>query len=156
MAPPKGNKVWLARSSHGPKPKFAGPEPLAAACQEYFEWVEANPLWEAKAFHYQGEVTIEKLPKMRAMTIGSLCMFLDITFETWSTWRTERDDLSEVITNVEQAIREQKFAGAAADLLNSNIIARDLGLVDKSKIDQYLTVDGIDVTFHSAAKTERG
>lgn len=155
MAPPKGNKFWMARSSHGAKPKFEGPEPLAAACQEYFEWVEDNPLWEAKAFAYQGVVTVEKLPKMRAMTIGSLCMFLDITFETWCTWRTERDDLSDVITNVEQAIREQKFAGAAADLLNANIIARDLGLVDKSKIDQDIKVEGIEVTFHSAPKTER-
>jgi hypothetical protein len=32
---------------------------------------------------------------------------------------------------VEEIIRTQKFEGASADLLNPNIIARDLGLADK-------------------------
>ena len=56
MAAPKGNQFWKARRSHGPKPKFANPDDLWAACVEYFEWVEDNPLWAAKAFAYQGEV----------------------------------------------------------------------------------------------------
>lgn len=50
MAAPKGNRFWEARSSHGRNPKFESPEALWAACCEYFEWVEANPLWEMKAF----------------------------------------------------------------------------------------------------------
>ena len=32
------------------------------------------------------------------------------------------------------AIREQKFVGAAADFLNASIISRDLGLADKREI----------------------
>lgn len=47
MAAPKGNRFWEARSSHGRNPKFESPEALWAACCEYFEWVEANPLPEA-------------------------------------------------------------------------------------------------------------
>jgi hypothetical protein len=31
-------------------------------------------------------------------------------------------------------ILDQKFTGAAADLLNPNIIARDLGLTDKKEV----------------------
>ena len=34
---------------------------------------------------------------------------------------------------MEQIIRTQKFEGAAAELLNPNIIARDLGLADRSE-----------------------
>jgi hypothetical protein len=34
---------------------------------------------------------------------------------------------------------EQKFSGAAAGLLNPNIIARDLGLADKSEIASTIT-----------------
>lgn len=34
----------------------------------------------------------------------------------------------------EEIIRRQKFEGAAADLFNPNIIARDLGLADKSEL----------------------
>lgn len=127
-----GNRFWEARSSAGPKPKFADPESLWDACVEYFEWVEDNPLWEIKAFAYQGTVTQKPVPKMRAMTIGGMCLFLDISHDTWIEWRSSRPDLSEVIARAEAVIRDQKFGGAAADLLNANIIARDLGLADKS------------------------
>lgn len=129
-----GNRFWEARSSAGPNPKFDGPEKLMAACLEYFQWVEENPLFEGKAFSYEGAVTIASVPKMRAMTIGGLCLFLDIARSTWDEWRKSRPDLSEVITRVEAAIYEQKFTGAAADLLNPNIIARDLGLADKRQL----------------------
>jgi hypothetical protein len=40
----------------------------------------------------------------------------------------------QVTTRVDEIIRTQKFQGAAADLLNPNIIARDLGLSEKSEI----------------------
>jgi hypothetical protein len=132
MAAPVGNRFWELRSSHGRKPTFANPDDLWAACVEYFEWVEDNPLSEAKAFAYQGEVTIATLPKMRAMTIGGLCLFLDISQQAWSEYR-DREGFGEVTTRVEDVIRNQKFTGAAADLLNANIIARDLGLADKSE-----------------------
>lgn len=128
-----GNRFWEARSSAGPKPKFDGPDQLWAAVAEYFEWNEANPLWEAKAFAFQGSVTIEKLPKLRAMTLAGLCQFLDVTMSTWDEWRDSRPDLSEVIARAEGFIRRQKFEGASAELLNPNIIARDLGLADKNE-----------------------
>lgn len=133
MAAPKGNQFWKARSSHGRNPIFESPDQLWAACQEYFQWVEDNPLYEAKAFAYQGTVTVQDLPKMRAMTIEGLCIFLDIATKTWGLYR-EREDFIPVVTRVEDIIRQQKFSGAAADLLNANIIARDLGLADKSEL----------------------
>jgi len=129
-----GNRIWEARSTAGPKPKFAGPDELWAACVEYFEWANDNPLYEAKPFHHQGAVTVANLPKMRALTIGAMCVFLDVTHDTWIEWRNTRSDLSEVIARVEAIIRAQKFEGAAADLLNANIIARDLGLADRSEL----------------------
>ena len=57
MAAPKGNQFWKARSSHGRKPIFPTPDALWEACQEYFQWVEDNPLKETRPFAYQGEVT---------------------------------------------------------------------------------------------------
>ncbi|CAN7686478.1 DNA-packaging protein [Rhizobium sp. LjRoot30] len=128
-----GNRFWEVRSSHGAKPKFKKPDILWDACCEYFQWVEDNPLYEDKAFAYQGAVTHEPVAKMRAMTLAGLCSFLDISTETWGQWRKSRPDLSEVISKVENIIYQQKFAGAAADLLNANIIARDLGLADKQE-----------------------
>lgn len=132
MAAPKGNQFWKARSSHGRKPIFPDPETLEAACEEYFEWVEANPLWEDKVTSWQGINKHEPIAKMRAMTLDGLWLFLDIGKQTWYDYAA-RKEFSDVITRVEKAIRSQKFAGAAADLLNANIIARDLGLADKQE-----------------------
>lgn len=134
MAAPKGNRFWEARSSHGRTPKFESPEQLWSACCEYFQWVEDHPLWEMKAFAFQGVVTQEPIAKMRAMTLTGLTLFLDITLETWRMYRS-RNDLSEVTTRAEQVIYDQKFSGAAADLLNANIIARDLGLKEQSQVE---------------------
>ena len=133
MASPVGNQFWKARSKHGRDRLFASSELLWEACCEYFEWVEANPLYEMKAFAYQGVVVQEPVAKMRAMTIGGLCIFLDIDEVTWRRWR-EVEDFCTVVSRAEQIIYQQKFTGAAADLLNPNIIARDLGLADKQDV----------------------
>lgn len=133
MAAPAGNQFWKVRSSHGRQPIFADPEQLWEACVEYFDWVEANPLWEDKVFAYQGDLMHEPSAKMRAMTISGLCIFLDIARSTWDEYRG-RDGFSDITTRVDDVIRTQKFEGASADLLNPNIIARDLGLADKSEL----------------------
>lgn len=132
MAAPKGNQFWRARSSHGRKPIFRDPEVLWTACAEYFDWVEANPLYEDRLVTFQGSATHEPVAKMRAMTLDGLCMFLDIDDETWRDYR-KRQDFVGVCTLAEKTIRAQKFSGAAADLLNANIIARDLGLAERQE-----------------------
>ena len=131
-AAPVGNRFWEARSSHGRKPIFASPEALWASCHEYMVWVEENPLLEDRLVTFQGAATHEPVAKMRAMTIGGLCIFLDIDRTTWLEYG-RREGFSKVTREIEEIIRDQKFTGAAADLLNSNIIARDLGLADKSE-----------------------
>lgn len=132
MAAPKQNQFWKARTKHGRDKLFASAETLWEACQEYFQWVEENPLPEEKLFAYQGDITRETISKMRAMTIDGLSIFLDIDDSTWQRWR-EDEDFCGVVAKADKIIRSQKFAGAAADLLNPNIIARDLGLVDKKE-----------------------
>lgn len=131
-AAPEGNKFWLLRSSHGRNPIFPSPDALWAACCEYFEWVEANPLWESRLASDKGQPIAVPMPKMRAMTIQGLCLFLDISDETWANYKANKDFVG-IVTRAEKVIYSQKFAGAAADLLNANIIARDLGLADKKE-----------------------
>ena len=133
MAAPKGNRFWEVRSTHGRKPQFETPEILEEACMEYLQWVEDNPLEEERVFHHQGAITRTKVSKMRAMTIEGLCLFLDINDQTWRNYKARKEYLG-VVSRVERAMRTQKFTGAAADLLNPNIIARDLGLADKSEL----------------------
>lgn len=139
MAAPIGNKFWEVRSSHGRNPKFESPEHLWSAAVEYFEWVEENPLSEAKLFKVKDkdggdEIIQETVSKMRAMTLNGLHLFLGITKQTWANYK-EREDFLDVTSTIDNVIHDQKFSGAAADLLNANIIARDLGLKDKTETE---------------------
>jgi len=127
MPAPKGNEFWKARTSTGRKPKFESPDQLWELCCAYFEWVEANPLKEEKIFTYQGKIIRGTLNKMRPMTFFGLCLFLKIRFVTWKNYK-KREDFLHITTRVERIIWDQKFVGAAANLLNPNIIARELGL----------------------------
>jgi len=129
-----GHRFWEARSSHGRNPKFETADALWLACCEYFEWVETNPLYKDQLVTFQGTATHEPVAQMRAMTISGLCLFIDIDFTTWQAWKKTRSDLSNIIGRAEAVIYQQKFAGAAADLLNANIISRELGLADKSEL----------------------
>ena len=133
MGAPKGNQFWRARSKHGRDKIFKTPEMLWDACCEYFDWIEANPLEADTVNFYQGKAIHEPIKKMRAMTITGLCLFLGVDDTTWREYRAQKD-FSTIIMDVEKIIYNQKFQGASADLLNANIIARDLGLKDKQDI----------------------
>ena len=128
-----GNQFWQARSSHGRNPIFKDAQELWGACVEYFEWVKANPLQEVRGFAFRGKVAKENFPKLRAMSLDGLCLFLGVARQTWQNYRQQTDFLA-ITTQVEAAIRTQKFEGASAELLNASIIARDLGMVDKREL----------------------
>jgi len=130
MPAPKGNKFWEIRTRHGRKKIFSNPTFLWKQCKQYFLWCEENPLFEHKVFHAQGQITHTKVPKLRAYTIGGLCIYLNITTRTWNGYKKDIDFFP-ILSHIESVIYNQKFTAASADLLNANIIARDLGLADK-------------------------
>jgi hypothetical protein len=133
MAAPKGNRFWEARSSHGRKPIWDNPQELYDACVEYFEWVEANPLWETKPMIVNGEVYDAPTAKMRAMTIEGLCVFLGIARPTWDEYK-HKQDFSYIVSLVNNTMYEQKLTGAASGLLVATIIQRELGLKEASSV----------------------
>lgn len=145
MAAPKGNQFWKLRSKHGRDKLFATPQLLWEAACEYFEWCESHPLMETKGFAYQGVVTKEEFPKMRAMTLSQLCFYLNCNEAYFRTFKAQlpegEEDFNTIIKEIEQIIYNQKFQGASADLLNANIIARDLGLSDKATIEQNTIIE---------------
>lgn len=130
MAAPKGNRFWEMRSKHGRDKMFADPNVLWESACEYFAYCEDTPLLEHD-FVGKDAIEVDK-NKMRAFTWEGLELFLDI--HSLRDYKTNPDykDFSQVITRIEKVIYTQKFTGAAAGLLNPNIIARDLGLKDKT------------------------
>ena len=133
----KGNEYYKLRSKDGRDKIFETPEALLDACNEYFSWCLSNPLLETvvqkiKVNRDEEQIRLIEVPKMRAFTIQGLCNYIDISVDGFKLYEG-REDFIGVTTRVRQIIYNQKFEGAASGFLNANIIARDLGLVDKSE-----------------------
>lgn len=137
MAAPKGNQFWKLRSEHGRDYLFATPELLEKEISAYFNWVDAHPWYKVEAVK-SGDMagSLIKIPTQRPYTLSGLCIYLNASESYWKSFR-KTDGLSEdflsIISRTEEIIRTQKFEGAAVGAFNANIIARDLGLVDKTE-----------------------
>ncbi len=120
----------------GGKHIFLEPEELLKAAVDYFEWAEAHPLKEDQIFQYKGEIVRAKKSKVRVFTKAGLATHLGIPVKRLDQYKDRSDERwAEVIELIEQVIYQQKFENAAASLLNASIIARDLGLADKTEND---------------------
>lgn len=136
---PKGSKYYLLRKKDGRDKIFPTPESLWKACCEYFEWVENNPLKEERAFSTKVGIRKVKINKKRAMTLAGLRVHLGIS-ETGYQGYQKRDEYKWVTNAVRDIMYSQKFEGAAAGMLNGNIIARELGLADKQEFSGGVSV----------------
>ena len=130
MGAPTENQFWRLRKDMTEDGRKLSVEQVADKAQEYIDYCRENPLIE---IDFKGkDADRVELPKMRAMTLTGLYVHLGITSETWCQWRKDKK-YSDIITRIENIFYTQKFEGAAAGFLNPNIIARDLGLVDKQE-----------------------
>lgn len=124
---------------HTTRPFAYDPKELWERCCQYFDWLEEHPLQEEKAFMYQGEVIHADERKMRAPTVQGLTAFLGVHRGTWARWKeSPHPGIQEVVQRADDIMHDYKFTGAAAGLLNSALIMRDLGLregVDHSSAD---------------------
>lgn len=136
MDTPKPEQLWQIADRHrktGRPPVFESPDAMWQAALAYFRWSDENPLYAYKTYCQQGEIITAPEPRMRAYTIGGFRLHSGICQQTWNNYQAN-PEFFEVTKKIEEAIRTQKFTGAAADLLNANIIARDLGLADKKDL----------------------
>lgn len=131
----KGNRFWELRAKHGRDAIIQSPEALWESAVEYFEWYENNSLEEEDWVGKDAEKVTRH--KLRAMTLQSLFFFLDIDEKTWRNLEA-KNDFIRITTRIRNVIFSQKFEGAAAGLLNPNIIARELGLKEKTENEQIL------------------
>lgn len=134
MSAPLNNNFWTLRSKHGRDKIFSDPVILLEAAGEYFETVNAAP-WHKNEAIKGGDAagTIVQIPTQQPYTLKGLCHFLGIRFPTWELYK-QREEFKEVITEIEDFVYNQKFIGATVGAFNANIIARDLGLVDKKDV----------------------
>jgi len=134
MAAPAGNDFWKLRSKHGREMLFSSPTILWEACCEYFEQTSKR-VWSEK--HWVGKDANE-VTKDTAVPflISGLCIFLDIDRQTWKNYGTKEEykDFFAITKKVNEIIYTQKFEGAAVGAFNPVIIARDLGLTERTDV----------------------
>lgn len=152
MAAPVGNKFWEQRSTHGRDTLFESPTLLWEAAKEYFEWCLANPINDPRSFGGKADIA-------RPFTMHGLCSYLDCSigyFRNFKATQDNKEDFMVVIQRIEQIIYQQKFEGAAVGLYNHTIIARDLGLVEKteSKVAAKIDTEEIDYSKLSESALE--
>ena len=132
----KGNQFWKQRSKHGRKKLFETPELLLEAAKEYFQWCDDNP-WSSEEITTTDKGNYFKSkPTPRPYSLMGFRSFVGAS----DNWLTEFKkncsvDFLGVIDDIEQYIYTQQWEGATVGAFNSNIIARTLGLKDKSEHD---------------------
>jgi hypothetical protein len=140
MPAPLGNQFW--KLADWGKPKAYQPDDLWEKACDYFEWCESNP-WNKNEAIKGGDAagTIMQIPTERPFTIHAFCIFAGIVTKTF--WNYEQDEAYlPICTRIREIIYSQKFEGAVVGAFNANIIARDLGLSDKSEL-KHLVQKGV-------------
>lgn len=119
------------------------PKEFDLAWQQYFQWCDENPWYKNEAIK-SGENAgqIIAVPTARPYSEVGFCAFHNLgekyITELSHTLEGKKDpiskELSNILTQARAKCRAQKFEGAAVGAFNANIIARDLGMVDKKDV----------------------
>jgi hypothetical protein len=137
----KGNTFWKLREKHGRDPKYKDPEELASVFMDYLQWCEDNPI---KEIDYRGkDAVMVYIPRKRILQKNQFALFAG--YSSWDHMlNLSKQDkggnvnytgFSDIITRIEHYIQSEQLAGASANVFNSNIVSRLLGLSDKKQIE---------------------
>jgi len=137
MGAPKGNNYWQFRNKHGRDFKYT-PELFWDEAVKYFEWISLS-VWNKKEAIKSGDMagTTMDVPTSTPMSIKGFCLFADIDFTTFENYESNEEtykDFFHITTRIRHIIESQQFEGATVGAFNPNIIARTLGLTDKTDI----------------------
>lgn len=138
----KNEYFWRRVNPHkNPFRIFNTPEEMWEKAVEAFDWMHEHPLLEEVVFCSKGEILRTEVSKRRAFTKHQVALQMGLTLSTLSDYaRKHGEAFQPVLDMIDAVIYTQKFEGAAAGLLNANIVGNDLGL--KSQVDT--TVHGPD------------
>ena len=126
-----GNQLWKERVKHGRPRLIETPEELWDKAVGYFQWCDENPFLRKDYKGQMADTVYYEHP--RAYTLAELWFYLGISKDTWYNYKEVKGYL-EVINEIEGVIYTQKFQGAAAGFFKENIIARDLGLIERKDV----------------------
>ncbi len=129
----KGNNFWKLRSKHGRDRIITDSNILWESACEYFEATD-NRKWTKTDWVGKDALEVERKSET-PYTKSGLCLYLDI--EDWRTiesLKSVSNDFMQVVSRIEKVIYTQKLEGATVGAFNSNIVARELGLVERTDV----------------------
>lgn len=130
-----GNQYWQFRDKHGRNHKYT-PDGLWEEAVKYFEWI-SEKVWNKKEAIKSGELagTLIDIPTSTPMSIEGFCLFADLGRTTFNDYEKDSDtDFPLVVAKIKSVIESHQFEGATVGVFNSSIIARKLGLADKTDV----------------------
>ena len=131
---------WSKANKVGRPKKLKSPKILMDAAKEYFEWCHANPVIKnemIKSGEHAGSIVA--VPVLRPYTWMGLEMWLydKKIIAKLDDYRANKNDnysdFSDTLMHITNIIRDQQLTGGLADIFNSNLISRVLGLSEKSE-----------------------
>jgi hypothetical protein len=130
----EGNKWWKLRATSGREKIFSTPEDLWKAACEYFEATDARK-WKKKDWVGKDAEEVERESETPYTWTG-LALFLDIDTDTLRNYGKEEGykDFFGIISRIGQIIYTQKIEGASVGAFNPSIVARELGLAEKTDV----------------------
>lgn len=155
------NQLWkqIKDPDQGNK-SFKSANALWKRSLEYFEWCDNNPFYKSEQLKKPGTgmvvgdkfipgETLVDMPVKRPYTLKGLCIFLGVNEKYFNTFvrkhevkeiKVDRSDWLEVIAKIKDIVGNQQYEGAAAGFFQANIVARMLGLADKTEAKNETTV----------------
>lgn len=150
----RGNKFWKLRSKHGKDKLFGDPVLLWDEACAYWEWCDGAPWMRPELVKYQGYAEEYSVPLGRPYSLDGLTVYLGVA---GSYFRSAKKNLQtkveegkatdtevlllEAIELIETVTRTQNLEGAAVNVFNANIMARQHSLAET--INQNNTGDSV-------------
>lgn len=103
------------------------PEQVMNLIVQYFEWAELNAIKAGETASFQGRVYQDTIHKPRIFTWEGLKLFCGFSGTALAKWKL-KPGYDVVIEFAESVIKEQKYQLAANGMINSTMIAKELGI----------------------------
>lgn len=155
MAAPVGNRFWEKRATHGRELLFSSPDLLWQAAIEYFEMCDGTTHEQDDWVGKDADHVVRG--KSHPYTLTGFCRFVGASESWWKNFR-KNENLNEeylsIITRIEQTIYEQQYSGAITGIYQHQLVARALGLVDKTENKSDVKVTGNILQFNRQTGNE--
>jgi hypothetical protein len=117
---------------------------LNTAVMNYFLWVDEHPMYKYDYRVVDKELCEVSLPLKRPYSVRGLVQYLGTSHDYFDKIikgdirppsNIPHEEFVGYWNTIKGMIWQQKFDGAAVGFFNANLIARDLGLADKTEIE---------------------